>query len=185
MAAKEPKQEVQNGHENGQNGSADDGWQDVKTDLLMYKFDNEHCKKTRLEGYLLDRVRMPDVKGRQPPEWWCYHVRLTAPCTLVDREDKPHAGKPGDECWAPASAKIDQAFKVHALNPRAVLPVRITFTGTQKLDGGKKLNLFDFQANVKRARPRAGFCLPPVGDSGFNRQMGQGAIDTTGEETPF
>jgi len=84
---------------------ADDGFVDVVTDRTMYKADT--CKDTPLTGYLINKIPMPAIRGR---EWSAFVVRTTAPVKTEDREGNVTTVPQGSEVLVPATFALESAL---------------------------------------------------------------------------
>jgi hypothetical protein len=141
-----------------------DGFEDVKLDTFQYKIGEKASRDTFLQGYLVDYVRMPDSDRADNPEWWCFVVQLTAPCTAFDRDGEAKECGPGDTVLFNVPAKLKNYFGRLAINPQMVTEIKLGSWKQIDIGGGKKMWSPEVcKTNSKTVKARLGFCQPPVG----------------------
>lgn len=191
QAASKKNAPVKEVPQNGAAAAADDGWTDVGVDQPMYKFPVDAKGNTVaggvLQGFLLDEIAMPDFQQKgddgemHTKHWSAFVVQLTKPALCLP----PNATKgaaleefpEGTEVLVGVSAKMKDMRKF--LLEKLIIEVRLTNKGEIKLDNGRRMQAFEFQANRKTAKPRGPLnALSP-------RIVPQLAETNNGSEIPF
>jgi hypothetical protein len=150
---------------------ADDGFVDVVTDRTMYKADT--CKDTPLTGYLINKIPMPAIRGR---EWSAFVVRTTAPVKTEDREGNVTTVPQGSEVLVPATFALESALSRAAI---AALVHEVRISPLKKIDVGAGQTMWTYTIQAKPGGI-------PRGKFGFSAMLGAAPEVpqlTTGETT--
>jgi hypothetical protein len=165
---------------------ADPRFEAIKTDTYQYKIGDERCRKTLLQGYVTDFVRMPDTDRAQNPKWWCFVIHLTAPCIALDRDKAAIACHPGDIVLVQASAKLQQALGRLAIHPTHVVEVQVGDFKEIPLKGGKKMwSPAICGADPRTRKVREGFCMPPMGPKAAPTKLLTGGETDDNDDNSF
>lgn len=130
----------------------------VRIVTQRYMYNAEACKGFPLVGWLLNRLPMPPIKGR---DWDAFLIRTTRPTKAVDREGNVVDVVVGDEVLIPATYELASFFTKAATNADACYEVRIAPTTKEDIGGGQNMWHYDLAAKPRPAR-RSGFGLAAV-----------------------
>lgn len=149
-------------HTNGAAAAAEDdgAWVEVGVDQPMYKFPEKAGGV--LQGHLLDEIQMPDFQQKgddgqmQTKSWSAFVIRLTRPAHC----QAPNAQKGSSLVEYPAGTEVLVGLSAKMKDMRRfllenkIVEVRLTNKGEIKLDNGRRMQAFDFQANKKTVLER-------------------------------
>ena len=153
---------------------ANDGFVNVVTDRTMYKA--ETCKDTPLQGYLINKIPMPAIRGRS---WNAFVFRTTAPVNTEDRDGNVNTVPIDSEVLIPATFALESALSRAATAP-VIHEIRITPLKKIDVGGGQSMWTYDIAAKPGGL---------PRGKFGFSAMLGPSSPDvpqlTSGDEIPF
>jgi hypothetical protein len=128
-----------------------DRFVEVAVDRTMYKPDT--CKSTPLVGYLINKIPMPPIKGRN---WSAFVIRTTAPVQTEDRDGNVNTVPEGSEVLIPATYALEQSIS-RAATAAVVFEVRITPTKKVDIGGGQSMWQYRVGADPTSGVPRNKF----------------------------
>jgi hypothetical protein len=178
-AAEAPKQETA--------APVKDRFLKIETERYMYNPNKVGDKTLPLTGYLLNLLKMPDLKGGR--EWYAFLVKLTEPTNVINREKDVISTPTGSEVLIPATHQLTQFFERASVNPHKCFEVRIIPKKKIDIGGGQTMWIYDLGVDMTTQKDRTAF--GPVAMLGapkattMQQAVAEGVASSPDDEIPF